>query len=897
MKLSLFRTLTLFAVFACTSATARATSYYWFGDDTTLGGAGTWSTASAAYWGVGGTDSYTSYTWGNADRANDSAYFESTGGAVALDSSVSLAGLVINGSDYSFSGGTLSIGSGGITANQDVTVASTIALTAKQTWAVASGKTLTYSQTSVVRDSAGLNVNLASGGSVAWNATLTNSIIGPWATVTDTSGVLRYATVSGGYVTGNTGTSATMGGIATTTAGLSVNYEVTSISGLAANSYANTVRFSGLSCSSTSFCNLNNRVLTTNGIMAYNATSGQDLYIVTGSPTAGYITTPNGTGDLVISGNQNIYFYEPIGVRYAIGITGTSTRLVSNNTGTVSVWTASNGGGIVVNSGVLRMVSYYTGAGALIVNSGAEFQSEGLWTLGFSATASVPTVTLNGGTLNFTAGAVGTSGIGATTVTMTGATIKGTNGFGWYAGRTTTPTLVVSASTVSSVISCSMGLRLNNTTTGTLTINVADGAATDDLLISGTICDGGISYSGGDILKTGLGVLTLSGSNTYSGTTTVNAGILKLSRAGSQTTATLTKSVLVVNAGGEVQSAATWALGYTSGYCVPTIALNGGTLSFTTGGTGTTGFAASTVSMTAGTIRASSSGTGFGWFNGLTTTPTLVANASSNSSLISTDMALRLGSSGYLTCNVADGAAAVDLLVSGRIVNATTASEQGAGLKKTGEGVMVLAGVNTYTGATYVNAGVLAIAVSGSINNSKVYVASAGNASGDGSFTGSYAKFARQYTAAYSGLNSTISGGAFASSATVGGNVSSGTDTVVMAWSKRSDSEASVLLSDVLNLTGASNATTLAMTYDTDTLAARGMDTSSLYIAYWNGADWVDAATMFGGSYNTSTSGTIVLSGSTTMSGTFAVVPEPGTLALLAGALLGLIAYAWRKRN
>ena len=29
----------------------------------------------------------------------------------------------------------------------------------------------------------------------------------------------------------------------------------------------------------------------------------------------------------------------------------------------------------------------------------------------------------------------------------------------------------------------------------------------------------------------------------------------------------------------------------------------------------------------------------------------------------------------------------------------------------------------------------------------------------------------------------------------------------------------------------------------------------------------------------------------------FAVIPEPGTLALLAAGLLGLLAYAWRKRR
>jgi hypothetical protein len=31
--------------------------------------------------------------------------------------------------------------------------------------------------------------------------------------------------------------------------------------------------------------------------------------------------------------------------------------------------------------------------------------------------------------------------------------------------------------------------------------------------------------------------------------------------------------------------------------------------------------------------------------------------------------------------------------------------------------------------------------------------------------------------------------------------------------------------------------------------------------------------------------------------GTFAAVPEPSTLAMLAGSLFGLLCYAWRKRK
>ena len=51
--------------------------------------------------------------------------------------------------------------------------------------------------------------------------------------------------------------------------------------------------------------------------------------------------------------------------------------------------------------------------------------------------------------------------------------------------------------------------------------------------VSGTISDGGASGgTGGSLVKVGAGILTLSGTNTYTGTTTVNAGVLVVNDVG-----------------------------------------------------------------------------------------------------------------------------------------------------------------------------------------------------------------------------------------------------------------------------------------------------------------------------------------------------------------------------
>src|SRR5205823_1307813 len=54
----------------------------------------------------------------------------------------------------------------------------------------------------------------------------------------------------------------------------------------------------------------------------------------------------------------------------------------------------------------------------------------------------------------------------------------------------------------------------------TRTVTVTHGAATEDLIISAVISNS----AGKGLTKAGNGLLTLSGTNTYTGTTTINAG-------------------------------------------------------------------------------------------------------------------------------------------------------------------------------------------------------------------------------------------------------------------------------------------------------------------------------------------------------------------------------------
>jgi autotransporter-associated beta strand protein len=204
----------------------------------------------------------------------------------------------------------------------------------------------------------------------------------------------------------------------------------------------------------------------------------------------------------------------------------------------------------------------------------------------------------------------------------------------------------------------------------------------------------------GSLSKSGIGTLTLSAHHNYTGGTNVNAGTLNIDVQGTQGASAVggNKAVFVAS-GATLRLNRTDGLGYYDA--------NPSSLTIAGSMTIAEGIHASIanfgITLTGGTLTSEGVSDGLGNYilDGAVTT---LANAAS--SVISADLIkLRNGSTANqaVVFDVADGAAATDLLVSSPLANGSGTN----GLTKLGNGVMVLTGSSTYTGATTVSAGTL----------------------------------------------------------------------------------------------------------------------------------------------------------------------------------------------
>jgi len=238
------------------------------------------------------------------------------------------------------------------------------------------------------------------------------------------------------------------------------------------------------------------------------------------------------------------------------------------------------------------------------------------------------------------------------------------------------------------------------------TFNVALGSdATSDLTITPIISNGG------SILKSGTGRLTLSGTNTYLGTTTISAG-------------TLIASKIAVSGGNSTLGNATSAVILGAASTQGTLSYTGNNATYTRGFTiGGAGGGRLDVTTSGQTLQVNTGGvTGSGLF-----TVGGAGNTTINSNLTHTD-----------------------------------------GLTKADAGTLTLAGTNTYTGSTTISAGTLSasnIVVSGGNSNlgnaASAVTLGAASTQGTLSYTGNSATYTRGFTIGGAGggrLDGTTSG-------------------------------------------------------------------------------------------------------------------------------------------
>ncbi|MGJ5205591.1 autotransporter domain-containing protein [Bradyrhizobium sp. HKCCYLR20261] len=417
--------------------------------------------------------------------------------------------------------------------------------------------------------------------------------------------------------------------------------------------------------------------------------------------------------------------------------TGTSTWTLTGTTAAVTPWAINQGtlavssdanlgaasGGLSFGGGTLQVLAGFSSSRNITLNAGGgSFDTNG-----YNATLS-GTISGSGGLTKFGTGVLTLSGITS------------------YAGDTLVSggTLRTGASGVLSVASSYMiatGATLDLDGTGQ-TIGGLSGSGNVLLGSNGSLAigdNGGAAvFSGtisgnGTFVKSGPGLLTLSGTNTYSGLTIVDGGTLRAGAAGafaplssfevdSGTTLDLNgfnQTIASLTGGGAVLlSAGTLTSGgdNTSTNFLGTISGSGG---FTKVGTGTMRFDGATTytgatTISAGTLQAGASGV-------LASASAFMIASGATLDLNGFDQAIgSLAGSG----NVLLGAAMLTAGGNNGNTSFSGAISGSGGFTKTGTGRMTLTGTNNYTGATIVNGGVLEVA--GAITNTSGVTVNAG---------------------------------------------------------------------------------------------------------------------------------------------------------------------------
>ena len=456
--------------------------------------------------------------------------------------------------------------------------------------------------------------------------------------------------------------------------------------------------------------------------------TGANTYAGVTTITAGTLQLGNGgtsgsiVGDVVDNGTL-VFDRSDIAPAFAGAISGTG-GVNQIGTGTTTLSAANTyTGATTVSAGTLQggVANAFSATSATTVDTGGTLDLGGF-------TQVINSVSLAGGTLQ--------NGTLTGAVTSTGGTISDLAG---SASVTTTAgtTIALGTNTYTGGTTITGGtLQIGNGgTSGSITGDVTDNGTlafdrSDSLTFAGAISGTGA------VSQIGTGTTILSAASTYTGATTVNAGILQGGAADvfSATSATTVNTGGTLDLGGFAQAINNVSLAggtLQNGALTGAVASTGGTIS------GLSGPASVTASAGTTTLLGTNAYTGATTVNGGTVQGG-AANVFSATSATAVNTGGTLDLGGFAqTINAVSLAGGT--LQNGSLAGAVTSTGgtisglSGSASVTTTAGTTTLQGANAYTGATNINGGVFDVI--GTLSGSNVVVNSGGTLGGSGSIS------------------------------------------------------------------------------------------------------------------------------------------------------------------